>query len=534
MAEREQWGSRAGFIFAAVGSAIGLGNIWRFPYVVWDNGGGAFIVPYLFALLTAGIPVLVLEYSLGHRYRGSAPLTFRRLSSRRGGRGDAGEGGRQAAGGRAYAGEGGRKAAGGRGYEWLGWWQVAIAFVISTYYAVVLAWALAYTWFSVGQQWGDDPDGFLFDSYLQAAEPGEVGGLVGGVAIPLVLIWAVVLGVLFLGVRRGIERANKIFIPVLVVVFLVLVVRAVSLPGAGGGLDALFTPDWSALTDSSVWVAAYGQIFFSLSIGFAIMITYSSYLSRRSDLTNNGFIAGFGNASFELLAGLGVFAAIGFMAAQQGIGVDEVATEGVGLAFVVFPEIINTLPALHTLTGVLFFGSLVIAGVSSLISVSQTYIAGAQEKLGLSRGAAVGLVGGAAALLSLLYATNGGLFFLDAADHFINNFGIALAGLVQVIVVVWIARRLRDLRDHANEISDIRLGGWWTITLSVITPVLLGWMAIDNFVTVLTEGYEDYPTAFLLTAGWGVAAAALIVGVLLSLPRWSAGGAQYTEVEEVR
>ena len=370
MGEREQWGTRAGFLLAAVGSAIGLGNIWRFPYVAYDSGGGAFIVPYLVALLTAGIPLLVLEYSVGHRHRGSAPLSFRGLSPRA---------------------------------EVIGWWQVAISFVISTYYAVVIAWALAYAVFSVGLQWGGDPDGFLFGTYLRLAdEPGEIGGLVAGVAVPLVLVWAVTLGVLAAGVRKGIEVANKVFIPTLVVVFLVLVVRAVTLEGAATGLNALFRPDWGAITDGGVWIAAYGQIFFSLSIAFAIMITYASYLPRRSDLTNNAFIAGFGNASFELLAGIGVFSAIGFMATSRGIGVGEVATEGVGLAFVTFPEIINTLPALNQTFGLLFFGSLVLAGLSSLVSVVQTYVAGIQEKLGIGRVPAVLAGGGAAAVLSLV------------------------------------------------------------------------------------------------------------------------------------
>jgi neurotransmitter:Na+ symporter, NSS family len=486
--EREQWGSRAGFILAAVGSAIGLGNIWRFPYVAYDSGGGAFIVPYLVALLTAGIPLLVLEYSIGHRFRGSAPLAFRGLSRRT---------------------------------EFVGWWQIGIAFVISTYYAVIIAWAAAYAVFSVGLQWGGDPDGFLFGQYLRVGdEPGEIGGLVAGVAVPLVLVWAVTLAVLAAGVRKGIEVANKIFIPTLVAVFLLLVLRAVTLDGAIAGLEALFRPDWGAITDGSVWVAAYGQIFFSLSIAFAIMITYASYLPRRSDLTNNAFIAGFGNASFELLAGIGVFSVLGFMAATRDVPVEAVATEGVGLAFVTFPEIINTLPALNQTFGVLFFGALVLAGLSSLISVVQTYVAGVQEKFAVGRVPAVLVGGGAAAVLSLLFATEGGLYLLDVADYFINHFGIAVAGLVEVVVIAWLLRRLGSQQAHANAVSDIRLGLWWKVVLAVVTPLLLGWMTVDNLVTVFTDGYEDYPLAFLVTAGWSVAGAALLAGIALALPGW--------------
>jgi NSS family neurotransmitter:Na+ symporter len=237
---REQWGSRTGFILAAVGSAVGLGNIWRFPYVAYENGGGAFVVPYLVALLTAGIPVLVLEYTIGHRAHGSAPLSYRRLS-RRG--------------------------------EWIGWWQTAVAFVISTYYAVVIAWAAAYTWFAVSQRWGDDPDAFFFETYLGATDAGTLGSFRPLVLVPLLLVWLVTIAVGLRGVQKGIERANRIFIPLLVGMFLLLVVRSVTLPGATTGLETLFTPDWSRIADGDVWVAAYGQIFFSLSIAFAIMIT---------------------------------------------------------------------------------------------------------------------------------------------------------------------------------------------------------------------------------------------------------------------
>ncbi|MED4164929.1 sodium-dependent transporter, partial [Halalkalibacterium halodurans] len=137
---REQWGTRAGFILAAVGSAVGLGNIWRFPYVAYENGGGAFFIPYLFALLTAGIPLLIMEFTIGQKYRGSAPLSYARMN---------------------------KKA------EWVGWWQVAISFVIATYYAVIIAWAMSYSVFAINLSWGEDTGGFLFGEYLKLdVDPG--------------------------------------------------------------------------------------------------------------------------------------------------------------------------------------------------------------------------------------------------------------------------------------------------------------------------------------------------------------------------
>src|SRR5699024_5592012 len=227
-------------------------------------------------------------------------------------------------------------------------------------------------------------------------------------------------------------------------------------------------PDISKIFSPDVWVAAYGQIFFSMSIAFAIMITYSSYLPKKSDITNNAFITGFGNSSFELLAGIGVFSVLGFMSTQAGIPIDEVVDGGVGLAFVVFLHIINVFPALNGLFGFLCFTSLVLAGLTSLVSITETYVAGLVDKFNISRTRAVLFGGGLAALISLIYATRGGINFLDLTDYFINPFGVAFLGLVEVVVVAWILRKVKLAKDHANDISDIRLGWWWSLSIGLI------------------------------------------------------------------
>ncbi|MFI1929932.1 sodium-dependent transporter [Streptomyces sp. NPDC020330] len=489
---REQWSTRTGFLLAAIGSAVGLGNIWRFPAIAYENGGGAFLLPYLIALLTAGIPLLIMEYTIGRKYRLSPPAALRRMA---------------------------------RPAEAIGWWQVVISFVIATYYAVIIAWAVRYVGFSFGQQWGDDPEAFLFGDFLRAPEtPSFLDGFVPGVFWPLIAVWVVVLVILAFGIRRGIERANKIFIPLLFVLFAALVVRALTLDGAALGLDALFTPNWSELGNGSVWVAAYGQIFFSLSIGFGIMVTYASYLGRRADLTGSAMVAGFANSSFEILAGIGVFATLGYLATASGVGVDEVAGAGIGLAFVAFPAVISEMP-LGGLFGVLFFSSLVIAGLSSLISIVQVVVSAVQDRTGMRRMPAVLGIGGLIALVSmLLFPNKSGIYLLDASDHFINQYGIALAALVGLIVVVWVLRQLPGLQENADATSAVRLGHWWRICLGFITPLVLGWMMVDSLRTEFEENYEGYSTGFLLSAGWSVAIGALLVGVILSLMPWPAGG----------
>ncbi len=486
--DRGRWGTKLGFLLAAMGSAIGLGNIWRYPYVVYSEGGGAFLIPYFIAIATAALPILILEYSLGHKYRHAGPFAFRALSRR---------------------------------WEGLGWFQVAVSFFIATYYMIILGWCLAYLFFSFGSQWGNDTAGFFTGEYLGvSASFWEVGGLQWKVLLPLAIAWGLTYWILRRGVSSGIELASKILMPALIVMLLIIVVRAITLDGAAEGLDVLFTPDFGRLTDPGVWIAAYGQVFFSMSIAFSIMITYASYLPRRTDLSNSAFIVGLSNAGFEFLAAIGVFAVLGFLAVAQNAQVTEVAGEGgVGLAFITFPAIINTLPGLNTVFGLLFFGTLFFAGLTSAVSILETSIAPLRDKFGLSRGAAVSMVCGAAALISVVYSTGGGLYYLDTVDHFLNNFGLVLAGLLEVIFVAWVVRQLDPLAEHVNATSYIRAGGWWKWSLMVITPVLLGVMTAYNLWTELQTRYEDYPLSGLIVLGWGGVVLVLVIGAVMPLFR---------------
>ncbi|GIF01260.1 sodium-dependent transporter [Paractinoplanes rishiriensis] len=480
---REQWGTRLGFILAAMGSAIGLGNIWRYPYVVYDNGGGAFLIPYFIAIATAAVPLLILEYALGHRYRHAAPFAFRSVR---------------------------------RGAEWLGWFQIGISMVIMTYYVVIIGWVLSYFYYSFGTRWGDDPDAFFFGSYLGTSDSfWAIGGIQWKVLLSVVIAWAITYLILRRGVRRGIELAAKILMPLLIVMIAVIVVRGVTLPGAAAGLNVLLTPDFGALTDAQVWVAAYGQVFFSFSIGFAVMIVYASYLRHRSELSNSAVIVGMANSGFEFLAALGVFSVLGFLASQQGTGVTEVVTSGVGLAFVAFPQIINEMPGFNSLFGVLFFGALLFAGITSAVSIMECAVAGVREKFRLSRTAAVNWMCGITALASVLYVTRGGLYYLDVVDHFINSFALIFAGLAEVILIAWIARQLGPLQAHVNRDSYLRVGWWWTISLTAITPLLLSAMAVINVYQEATTRYEDYPLSGLLVMGWGVVLVTLVLAVVL-------------------
>ena len=485
--KRETFSGRNAFIMAAIGSAVGLGNIWRFPYTTYENGGGAFIIPYLIALLTAGIPLLFLDYAIGHRHRGGAPLSYRRFSPH---------------------------------FEVFGWWQMMVNVIIGLYYAVVLGWAASYTYFSINGAWGDKPIDFFIGEFLKMGDikNGVSFEFVGMVTGPLIVMWIIALGVLSLGVQKGIAKVSSVLMPVLVIMFMALVIYSLFLPGAEKGLDALFTPDWSKLSNPSVWIAAYGQIFFSLSICFGIMVTYASYLKKESDLTGSGLVVGFANSSFEVLAGVGVFAALGFIATAQGQEVSEVAKGGIGLAFFAFPTIINKAPFGEVL-GVLFFGSLTFAALTSFISVIEVIISAIQDKLRIRRVKVTFIVGVPMMLVSvLLFGTTTGLPMLDVFDKFVNYFGIVAVAFVSLIAIV-ANEKLGLLGDHLNETSSFKVGFFWRLCI-VLTTGILAFMLFSEGAKVFSEGYEGYPSWFVNIFGWGMAISLLIVAFMLSRLRW--------------
>ncbi|OTG68965.1 sodium-dependent transporter [Acinetobacter sp. ANC 4169] len=483
---RENWSSRSGFIIAAVGSAVGLGNIWRFPYVAYENGGGAFLIPYLIALITAGLPLLFLDYAVGHRSNSSPPKAYRKLF---------------------------------RGGETLGWWQVSVCIIIGLYYASVLTWAGSYVYFSIGQMWGSDPEGFFFKTYLQTSEAtGFDPRFVSHIFWPLAGIWALTLVILYGGVKKGVELSNKIFMPLLFVLFTILVIQALRLPGAVDGLNAFFTPNWAAMMDYKVWLAAYGHTFFSLSVGFGIMVTYASYLKPKTNLTGSGLIVGFANASTEILAGIGIFSALGFMAYTANSNVQDVVSGGIGLAFIAFPKIISSLGAGADLFGILFFSSLFVAGISSMVSILEVPIAAMMDKLKWGRKKAVTIVGGGSAAVSIvLFSSVNSIKLVDIIDHFINNIGIIGGALLSIISIAWFKRSaLAEIRDHVNAISTVQLGKGWDFTLTVITSLILLVTLVMTIYNLLLKGYGDYSISMQWLFGWGCVIFCAVVAFVLA------------------
>jgi len=478
---RERWTGRTAFVLATIGSAVGLGNVWRFPYIAATNGGGAFLIPYFVALFTAGIPLLILETGLGQKLQGSAAASYAKVR---------------------------------RNMEWLGWFSLAIGLIISSYYAVVLAWCWNFVMHSFRLAWVQmGAEAFFSDQVLKVSGgPAEVGGIVIPVLAGLLGSWIVASIVISKGVGR-LGRFNKVLLPIAFALLIILLIRGVTLKNASEGLSYFLTPQFGALRDPKVWLAAYSQIFFTLSLGFGILIAYASYKPEGEDVTNNAFITGLSNSSVEFIAGLTVFSTMGYLAVLSGINLGDLTVGGPGLTFQTYPTAIALIPHFGAFYGVIFFSMLLFLGFTSLVSLVEAMVTGLKDKFSISRKKATFLTCGVGALLGLIYTTRGGLHWLMIVDHWALTYGIAVIGIVECILLGWFFKT-GTLRDFINKVSEIHLGYWWEVCIKFITPGALMVTLVLSLFSEVIEPFEGYPLWALVGGGWVLLIIALLVSIL--------------------
>ncbi len=483
---RQTFNSKMGFILSAVGSAVGLGNIWRFPYVLYENGGGSFLIPYFIAIFTAAIPLLILEYTLGNKYRGSAPLAFARNNPK---------------------------------FEWVGWLPTLISAMIILYYSSIVSWAINYLFLSIGNLWGSDPEAFFYNGFLHLSDgPLVIENINYTVLIGLAVIWGATYIACSKSIDKGIEKVNKVLLPLLGITILIVIIKGVTLEGASVGLNTLFTPEFERLKEPKIWLAAYSQVFFSLSVAMGIMITFSSYLPKDSDVVNTAFITGFANSAFEFTVSIGVFGILGYMATQKGVPVTEVVEGGVGLAFIVFPQAFNLMGSFGSILGVAFFASLVFAGFTSFVSLTEAFITPFVDKFKISRKKMYAIVCGGGFLISSIYASGAGLYILDIVDNFVNIFAIITVGIIEALVVAYVFG-IGKFKGLANKDSIQKVGSVWVFSIAVIVPVVLIFNLILSVVDTFKNGYGGYDMASLLVYGVGTLSLIVIFsGVLTMLP----------------
>jgi NSS family neurotransmitter:Na+ symporter len=469
MAARETWANRPSFILAAVGSAIGLGNLWRFPYVCYENGGGAFLVAYLVALVSAGMPILLLEFSIGHKWEGSAPSAFRKIK---------------------------------KNLEWVGWSYTLVCFAIVVAYSIIMAYCFRYVFASFTESWGTDPVGFWTNNVLGLTDsPYSWGEFKWPLLIGLLATWIWIVA----STWKGTKTVSKVvWFTVLVpwALLVVFVIRSLTLPGAIDGLNLYLTPDFARLTDLSVWLAAYTQVFYSLSVGSGIMIAYGSFLPRKAELANNAYIIALADGLTAFIGGLAVFGALGFHAHNLGKPIQEViGSGGFGLVFQTYPAIISSFPYGAPIFGVMFFLMLLTLAIDSAFSMTETVAAAFKDRWGWGQKRANLTVGVIGFCVAVPLCSGAGLYWMDIVDHFMSSFGLVLVSFSECVIIGYLVGSGK-MRKYINGLSEIRLGAWWDFVIKVLTPVFLLVLIGAEIVSRVQEPYGGMPRSAEFIAGW--------------------------------
>ena len=433
--KRASLGGRLSAVLVAAGSAVGLGNIWRFPYIAGENGGGAFLIIYIGCILLLGIPVLLTEFTIGRHTHKNSVGAYRSLAKR---------------------------------WTFLGYNSAISSFLILGFYFVVSGWTLEYFVTSVS--------GSIAEYTSSAINAERFAAFTTNPMRPVIytVIFAVLTHIIIaIGVQKGIERSSKIMMPILFIMLVVLAVRAVTLPNGLEGLKFLFTPDFSKVT-AKTFLDAMGQAFFSLSIGLGCMITYSSYFNNKTNLQNTAYNVITLDTLVAILAGIVIFPVV------FSVGIEP--TSGPSLVFVTLPSIFNTM-ALGSLWSAIFFLLLVFAALTSTISLHEVLTAYLNEEWGISRKHAARSVTLVTTLLACAASLSLGVWsdfkicglnLFDSLDFVTANILLPLGGFFTSIFAGWVLDReiLRDeISDHGRLRS--RLFGLLVVLLRYVCPILL-------------------------------------------------------------
>lgn len=439
MSEKTQWNSQLSFLFAMIGAAVGLGNIWRFSYVVYSNGGGTFFIPYLIAIAILGIPFLILEYGIGYSFKDSFSNTLKKINPK---------------------------------LEFVSWALILFVFIVVIYYMVILSWDLVYLGSSFTFSWGSDVALYFVHNVGGSSNLSNLTSFIMPTAIGVLIIWLIVWFISHRDLNDGIGKISKLLIPTLFILMAGIVIYALTLPGADIGIQTLLQPDWSKLTDINIWLAAFSQILFSLSMGQAIALTYASYLPEGSKLNDNVLLVVFANCTFEVFTAFGIFSILGFMSFSSGIPMIQLISEGTGLIFVVFPMIFNIMGTVGRILAPLLFLAILFAGITSAVGIFEPMVNSTEQKLKWSRKKTVTVLSIIGCVLSLIFTTAISSYLVGIVDGFVNEFGIMFLIAIQCIIFTWMYD-VDSLIPVLNQNSRFKVGTLWKVIIKYVLPVFL-------------------------------------------------------------
>ena len=505
--KRDSWGSRSQFILASIGSAVGLGNAWRFPGLAAKHGGGAFLMVYLFAMLFIGIPFLMMEISIGRKMQRGVPGALRAMR---------------------------------KGTEPIGWFAVSNAFVISVYYAVVFAWVImmAFASYKFAGLTGDSGSAAgIWASMIKTT--GTTSGY-GTISLPvlgcLVIAWVLI----YTCIRNGPGTVGKVvkftvFLPIICLV--ILAVKGILMPGALEGLTKFFVPDFSSLSSADIWIDAIGQVFYSLSIMMAIMVAYGSFLDKGSNIAKDAIIIAFSDFAISVLSGIVLFTTM------SGTGqLENMTASGIGTAFIVYPQSIVLLTnsgVANAIFAFVFYFCLCTLAIDSAFSIIEGVSTAIADEFHLSHKKTTLVLCIIASILSLWFITGAGLAWLDIVDNWCNAFSLILVGVLEAIAVGWLFDPKKVLKEVNRNTGSFKMPAWWFVTsIKVLAPLTLAGFFIWNIVALFKSGgiygaADGYSLASNLIGGWLIMILCAISGLIVKAIKKSLEKKGYKEDEDV-
>lgn len=433
--KREKFSSRLGILLAMAGSAVGLGNMWRFPYMVGVNGGGAFILLYIIFVIVLCLPIFFSEFILGKRSQANAFGAFRKLAP-------------------------------GTAWPLVGILAIATPMIILSYYSVVGGWSLKFL-----------ANALSFSFTKEGADLGSMfgnfAGSTWGPCIAHTLFLATTAGIVLGGVQKGIERFSKVMMPLLFLLVIAMGIRTLTLPKAGEGLVWLFKPDFSKV-GISVCAAALGQAFYSLSLGYGIMLTYSSYVDKKENIATSAVKITGMDLLFSLLASCAIMPAVFVFGLEP--------NAGAGLVFNTLPHIFATMP-LGGLVAIIFFLALLVAALTSSVSLCEVGVAFLVEEKHLKRSTATIIVFAFCWIVGIFCALNGKVF--DIFDYVSSNILMILGSLFMVIFVGWRMKRTDVFDEFTNGgtlAANKRIFGFVWFVIKWLAPIAVLFIFISNFI----------------------------------------------------
>ena len=484
--QRERWGSKIGIILAVAGSAVGLGNFLRFPVQAVQHGGGAFMIPYFVALLVVGIPLMWVEWTAG-RYGGgfghsSAPGIFHTMSNKN------------------------------RFIKYFGVIGMFAPIVIFLYYCYIESWLLGYMFYTLTPQYSQalasGAIGEFFGKYI-TVEP-SLKGIFSPTYFFFIITFCLNFGILYFGIRSGIERVAKIAMPLLFILGIILMVRVLTLGldyatqtpwKVTDGLGYLWNPDFSKLTSAKVWLAAAGQIFFTLSVGMGVIITYASYLKKEDDVALSGLTSASTNEFAEVIIGgsLIIPAAFAFFGPEKMLDIANGGTFGLG--FVTMPMILDKIP-LSTVFAFAWFLLLFLAGLTSSLSMLQPAVAFFEDEFNASKRRAVTILGIAAFILiqpAIFFIGKG---VVDELDFWAVNVGLLIFGIFEVIIFAWIFG-IDKAWDEVHLGAQMRVPKFYKFIIKYITPlflfaILFTWLLQDGIKMIMMENVPEENKPYII------------------------------------